>query len=418
MTRSEPRYRTLIVSAARPDQDEWLEKLLATRNIEVVEFVQDGAAAAEAARTHQPTLLIVEREASQAEAIIRQVTAVMPGILSIAMVPEPDVPTLRRLMAVGARDVLPAPASYSELIASIRQTITTEAERRSVEIVAPAQVGRGKLIVVIAPKGGVGATTLAANLALALRQETKQEVALADFSLQFGDVGVHLNLRSKYAINDLLATASEIEATMLKRVLSEHSSGVDVLLAPSEPESSAEVTGPVVEAILDHMLNQYAYVIADTWSFLDEITTTLLRRADEVLLVATPELPTLKNAKRFLEVAGRQSLINGRLSIVLNRFPSIEGITLDDVQRHLSHPVSANIPSEGQLVTHSINRGVPLVVSHPRSWAAQSILRLAGKLAGDDVETITLDANGATASEKPKNKTGGWPWKLSRNTTT
>ena len=205
---------------------------------------------------------------------------------------------------------------------------------------------------------------------------------------------------------------------MLKRVLSEHSSGVDVLLAPSEPESSAEVTGPVVEAILDHMLNQYAYVIADTWSFLDEITTTLLRRADEVLLVATPELPTLKNAKRFLEVAGRQSLINGRLSIVLNRFPSIEGITLDDVQRHLSHPVSANIPSEGQLVTHSINRGVPLVVSHPRSWAAQSILRLAGKLAGDDVETITLDANGATASEKPKNKTGGWPWKLSRNTTT
>ena len=100
MTRSEPRYRTLIVSAARPDQDEWLEKLLATRNIEVVEFVQDGAAAAEAARTHQPTLLIVEREASQAEAIIRQVTAVMPGILSIAMVPEPDVPTLRRLMAV------------------------------------------------------------------------------------------------------------------------------------------------------------------------------------------------------------------------------------------------------------------------------------------------------------------------------
>jgi pilus assembly protein CpaE len=341
---------------------------------------------------------------------VRQIVGAAPATICIAIVSDPDIAALRRLMTAGARDVLPAPVIYNDLMGSVRQVVAAAAERRQAEQTTRHSGRRGKLIVALAPKGGVGTTTIATNVAVALRQVTAQEVALVDFSLQFGDVGVHLNLRSRYTIQDLVA-APEIDDAMLQRVISTHESGIHVLPAPPEPDAAAHIDGERVNTILDRLLDRYAYVVADTWSFLDEVAETLLRRADEVLLVATPELPTLKNAKRLLEFAMRHDLVPGHIAIVLNRFPSIEGISLDDVQQHLHHTVSANIPSEGQLVTHSINRGVPLVISHQRSWTAQNILRLAARLAGDDVSTIALSAESAKRKERAAGRAPGlWPF--------
>jgi pilus assembly protein CpaE len=233
-------------------------------------------------------------------------------------------------------------------------------------------------------------------------------VALVDCSLQFGDLGVHLNLRSKYSLLDLAGAASEIDDAMLARVICEHDSGVHVLLAPPEPESAGSLDGQTIGTVIDKLLARYSFVVVDTWSFLDEITETLLRRADEILLVTTPELPTLRNAKRLIDFAQRHDIDTSRIMIVLNRFPSVEGISLEDVQQHLRHPVAANIPSEGMAVTHSINRGVPLVISAPKGWAAQNIMRLAARLAGDEVATIALTAEDARRGNgrKPEGKAG------------
>ncbi len=263
----------------------------------------------------------------------------------------------------------------------------------------------------------MGTTTVAANVAVALREVSGAPVALVDCSLQFGDLGVHLNLRSKYSLLDLASAALEIDDAMLNRVLCEHESGIHVLLAPSELEAAAHVDGATLSTVLDGLLERYSFVVVDTWSFLDEITETLLRRADNVLLVATPELPTLRNAKRLIEYAQRHELANGRVMIVLNRFPSVEGISLEDVQQHLKHPVAANIPSEGMPVTHSINRGVPLVVAQPKSWAAQNILRLAARLAGDEVNTLALSAEEARRGSGRKGESKSGFFRFARRTT-
>jgi pilus assembly protein CpaE len=223
-------------------------------------------------------------------------------------------------------------------------------------------------------------------------------IVLADFGLQFGDVGVHLNLWSKHTMQDLLANIEDIDDAMLARVLQQHSSGVHVLLAPDAPEVAGEITSAQLDIILDRLLERYTCVVADTWSFLDEVAVALLRRADEVLVVTTPEVPALKNAKHFLEYVRQQNLVQGRITLVLNRFPSVNGISLEDVQQHLRYPVGANIPSEGQLVTHSVNRGIPVVISHQQGWVAQSLLKLAAYLAGEKVSTISL---------MPENSKGG-----------
>jgi pilus assembly protein CpaE len=400
MTSPETKVRTIIFTAPERIDQDWVTRLAATAEIDLLERVALLNNAGEVSRRLRPELVIIDRELGQAEICVRQILAALPEAYCVVVLPSPDLATLRRLMAAGARDVLASPPGTGDILAAARQARALSAERRSTS--AAARPEHGKLIVVMAPKGGVGTTTVAANIAVALRQVSGAPVALVDCSLQFGDLGVHLNLRSKYSLLDLASAANEIDDAMLTRVLCEHDSGVHVLLAPPEPESAGNVDGQSVGAVIERLLSRYSFVVVDTWSFLDDVTANLLRRADDVLLVTTPELPTLRNAKRLIKFAQNHDIDTSRIMIVLNRFPSVEGISLKDVQDHLHHPVAANIPSEGMAVTHSINRGVPLVISAPKGWAAQNLLRLAARLAGDEVATIVLSAEEARRASNRK----------------
>jgi pilus assembly protein CpaE len=399
-------FRVVVITAPERLEQDWINRLANEADVERLERVAVLAAGIELAQQTRPDIVIIDRDLDQAEASVRQIFTSIPGCLCIALAAQADMAVLRRLVAAGARDVLGKPVQYSELIHSIRAVLATEADRRSralVPIGGESNIHRrGKLVVVMSPKGGVGTTTIATNLAVGLRQISRGRVVLADFGLQFGDIGVHLNLWSKHTMQDLLGHIEDLDDAMLGQVLQPHSTGIQVLLAPNEPEAAGDVTREQLEAIIDGLLARNSYVVADTWSFLDEVAETLLRRADEILVVTTPEVPSLKNAKHFLEFLRGQDLARGRITLVLNRFPSVDGISLQDVQQHLRHPVGANIPSEGQLLTHSVNRGIPIVISHPQSWAAQSMLKLAAHVAGDKVGTITLtpDNKGGRGKER------------------
>jgi pilus assembly protein CpaE len=389
--------RTIRVAViTSPDQldQEWLNRLAREPEVESVDRVGGLAAGISLVQQNRPDLVIVDRDLEQTEQAIRQIFTSMPSTLCIAVVAQADVATLRKLVAAGARDVISRPVNHSDLMAGIRSVLSTEQDRRSRALVADPggafSRGRGKLIVLTSPKGGVGTTTIATNLAVALRQLSSGRVVLADFGLQFGDVGVQLNMWSRHTLQDLLAHVDDLDDAMLQPVLQPHSSGIQVLLAPNTPDVAGEVTEHQITSILEALLERNTYVVCDTWSFLDEVTETLLSLADEVLVVTTPEVPALKNTKFFLEHMNQQGLTRGRTTLVLNRFPSVNGIALQDVQKHLRHPVGANIPSEGQFVTHSVNRGIPVVASHPQSWVAQSLFKLAAFISGDDVSTISL----------------------------
>jgi pilus assembly protein CpaE len=400
----------VVITAPERLDHEWLNRLASEADIAHVARVGVIAAGIDLIRQTYPELVIVDRDLDQTEAAIHQIFTSVPTTLCIAMAEQLDMAALRRLVAAGARDVLDRTLPHDELMNSLRSVLETEADRRARTAGSnggtPHSRGRGKLVVVSSPKGGVGTTTIATNLAVALRQMGGGQVVLADFDLQFGDVGVQLNLWSKYTMHDLLMKVEEIDDAMLDHVLQQHSSGIRVLLAPGTPEAAGEVTCEQIDTILDRLLERHSYVVADTWSLLDEVTMAFLRRADEVLVVATPEVPALKNTKHFLEYLRQQALVSGRITLVLNRFPSVDGISLQDVQQHLGHPVGANIPSEGQLVTHSVNRGIPVVISHPQSWVGQSLLKIAVHIAGDKVSTISLTPQSAKG-RKDKDQPAG-----------
>lgn len=394
--------RVAVVTTLDQVEQDWLSQVALDPQVSWLDRSAVLPAALDIVQRSRPDVVIVDRPVAEAETFIRQVYTALPGTACVAVAAQADTQLMRRLMLAGARDVIVRPVKAPEMIQSILAASSVEQERQTRNpTVSEAQgPGRGKFVVVVSPKGGTGSTFVSTNLAMMLHQLTAGRIALADFNLQFGHLGTHLNIFARHSLQNLVENSAEIDDAMLATVLQQHSSGVHVLLAPSSPEIAGEITSEQVDVILDQLLARYTYVIADSWGIIDDVTLALLARADDVLVVTTPEIPALKNVKFFLEYLQQHDATQGRISIVLNRFPSVDGVSLEDVQQHLRHPVSANIPSAGQLVTYSINRGVPVVLSHPQSWVGQSLRQLASYVAGEDSNALN------TAPQKLKGRAG------------
>jgi pilus assembly protein CpaE len=138
----------------------------------------------------------------------------------------------------------------------------------------------------------------------------------------------------------------------------------------------------------------------------------MMSLADQVLLVTTPEVPALKNTKQALEYFARHGVHRDHIALVLNRFPSVKGVTLQDIQQHLRHPIQANLPSDGPAVTYAANKGIPVLHSHPQSWVAQSFLKLAAWIAGDNVVTLTEAPVETKADIASSEKSRPMRWRL------
>lgn len=391
--------RVAVVTTLDQIEQEWLGQVALDPQVSWLDRSAVLSAALDTVQRSRPDVVIVDRPAAEAEQFIRQVYTAMPGIACVAVAAQADTALLRRLMLAGARDVLVRPVRSAEMVQSIVAAAALEQERhaRNPTSSEGSRPGCGKFVVVVSPKGGTGSTFVSANLAVTLHQLTAGRVALADFNLQFGHLGTHLNIFARHTLQNLLENSGEIDDAMLAAVMQQHSSGVHVLLAPTSPEVAGEISREQVNTVIDQLLARYSCLVADTWGVIDDVTLGLLARADELLVVTTPEIPALKNVKFFLEYLREHELSRGRLSIVLNRFPSVDGVSLEDVQEHLRHPVSANIPSAGQLVTYSVNRGVPVVISHPQSWVGQSMRQLAAYVAGEDGNALSSAPQKASA---------------------
>jgi pilus assembly protein CpaE len=387
-----------------PETREHLSRLLGLeRDIDVAGTAGSGEEAIQVSMDLRPDVIVMDinmpgMDGVAASEIISQRLPTTPIIM---MSVHGEAESLRRAMLAGAREFLVKPFSADEFSTSIKRVYERELVRREqlaatgLVAAAPAaavdigNVEDHQVIAVFSPKGGAGRTTLATNLALALKKETNARVALVDANLQFGDVGVLLNLNPKNRSVIDAVEGGEPDRDIIDSVMIDHSTGIRVLLAPPAPEGADLVTPAYLRKIVEMLRETHDWVVVDMPSGLNDHTLGVLDAADQILIVAALEITTIKNVRLFLEVADQLDYDRSKLRLVINRSDASQGIRITDVEASIRRPIDGTIVSDGRLAVLAVNRGVPFVVSHPESPLARDVTKLARTLAGEGTATQT-----------------------------
>jgi pilus assembly protein CpaE len=256
---------------------------------------------------------------------------------------------------------------------------------------------RRRMVAVHSPKGGVGTTTIATNVAMVAADQKPDRVALVDLHLQFGQVATHLNLDVKLSLADVARDdAAMREPELLRSYATRHASGLHVFAAPISPERAELITAEHVSRILATLLLAYDAVVLDTGSWLDERTMTAFEHAETVVFAVCPEIGALKALHSLLDYLNEAGSVSSKSIFVLNNLFAREILRPRDVESALGTRVAIELPYDPFLYLKAVNEGVPLVLGAPRSIMAERFVTLATAAFGAD--TITVPA----ASEPKK----------------
>jgi len=234
---------------------------------------------------------------------------------------------------------------------------------------------RGKILTVFSAKGGVGKTTVATNLSAQLAK-IGHKVCLVDLDLAFGDVAIALQIFPSRTIADAVTMGDELDMTGLESLLTPVSDGFAALAAPIGPDAKDSISARLVARTLDLLSESFDYVVVDTPPSFDDQVLQAFDLSDQILLVATPDIPALKNLKVALETLHLLNIGNDQLKLVLNRAQPKVGVTAEEVSASLGMSICANIASSSD-VPAAINRGEVIVVCEPKHPASRGIAMLA-----------------------------------------
>jgi pilus assembly protein CpaE len=404
--------RVLIVDDI-PETRDHLTKLLGFESdIEVVGSAASGSESLTMAGEMLPDVVLMDINMPDMDGIAatEKLSAQVPTASVVMMSVQGEADYLRRSMLAGAREFLVKPFSSDELTASIRQVYTRERDKQSRMTAMPVMSGTpggsgstsddgghdGQIVAIFSPKGGVGRTTVAVNMAVAAATELGKSVVLMDGSFQFGDVGVLLNLNPKNkSIADLVPELEAGELESVDTFVINHSAGIRVLLAPPSPEMAELITPSGVKRVLEALRKNHDLVVVDCTSWFNETTLAILDAADVVLTMLSLEITSIKNMRLFLEVADQLGYEQNKIKLVLNRADSSLGIRVADVESSIGRKVDHTIVSDGRSVVYALNRGVPFFLSNREAQVSQDILRLAQSVAGERVTSASEDTRKA-----------------------
>jgi pilus assembly protein CpaE len=409
--------RVLVVDDI-PETRDHLTKLLGFESdIEVIGSAASGREAIQMASKMRPDVVLMDINMPDMDGITatEQLATSAPSTAVVMMSVQGEADYLRRSMLAGAREFLVKPFSSDELTASIRQVSSREREKAS-RIGVPVAAGStaagpdgdyGQIVAVFSPKGGVGRTTVAVNLAVAAASELGRKVVILDGSFQFGDVGVLLNLNPKSkSMADVVQVLEAGDLDSIDTFVLDHNSGVRVLLAPPSPEVAETITPAIVKKVLESLRQTHDLVVVDCTAFFNDTTLAILDSADIILTMLSLEITSIKNMRLFLEVADQLGYESGKVRLVLNRADSTLGIRVADVEHSIGRKVDETIVSDGRSVVYALNRGIPFFVSNREAQVSQDILRLARSVVGERVGVAT-----GADDRKPAQKKSLFAWR-------
>jgi pilus assembly protein CpaE len=309
-----------------------------------------------------------------------------PHFRAVMLVSELSAELVRSAFRAGIDDVVALSAEHTELLDAISRSVALvsgqqQATARPNALHGPVPaVSVGRVVTVFGTKGGTGKSVVAVNLAVSLARQTAQPVVLVDANLQFGDAAIMLQLRPEHTITEAALAGDRLDADVLENLLLRHKpSGLRVLAAPADPMSADQIDRADLLRILTVLRERFAYIVVDTSPRMDENTLVILHTADDVVVLTTPDVMSLKNARLGLQTLHALDIPRQSIKLVLNQVTAQAGLTRADAERAMRMKVDATLPCD-HLVGESVNRGSPAILSAPSSKFVLGIEDLARSL--------------------------------------
>jgi len=286
-----------------------------------------------------------------------------------------DVAVLAEAIRSGVREVITA-ADPDGIRAACARSLDVS---RQLVLGTPAPAAKptreGQILTVFAGKGGCGKSTVASNLAVALAAGGANRVLLVDLDLAFGDIAIMLQLVPRRTIADAVPMVGRLDETGIRSLVTPYTPGLDTLLAPPGPAEGERVGRELVDEILKIARRMYDYVVVDTPPAFTDQVLAALDLSQWYLLVATPDVPSLKNLRLTLNMFDLLEYPANQRLVVLNRADAQVGLTQADIDKVIRAPINGRVPSTRD-VPVSINRGVPLMVSSPQSPVSRCVQQI------------------------------------------
>jgi pilus assembly protein CpaE len=381
------KIKILIVDDNESTRDGTARLLEYEDNIEIVGFGEDGATAIERVKELSPHVVLMDINMPVMNGIdaTAQISQIAPRTRVIMVSVQDDSQYLKQAFRAGAVDFVAKPITSAELAQAIERAysqIPAESAAPPMQqqqtMMMPQQAPGGGWMMQMPPreghaigvlgfKGGMGKTTVAVNLAVGLAQAGKKTV-LVDGSTVFGDVSLFLNTRAQHNIVDIANIAmdpEQVDEETLAQAMAQHESGLKLLVAPANPSESEPIPGEGMTNLINLLKRDFEFVVIDTSVQLDELLLAVINTSERLLVLATPTMPSLKDARILFGELAQLEYSMDKVMLILNQIDKTSRITADQITNFLKRPVALQIPFDLTTI-EAVNQGVPLVSLDPR----------------------------------------------------
>jgi len=335
--------------------------------------------------TPDVAIISLDTDIERAMGLVGEISREHPDCGVVVVSSETDGQLILRAMRSGAREFLNSPVQLEELVSAL--------DRVAASSTGGSQKSKSGIIIPVAgASGGVGSTSVAVNIAVALAQNPERSVVLVDLDLALGDADIFLDVMADYTLLDVAHNIARLDLALLRKSLTKHNSGLFLLPRPVQIEDNATITPDDLSKVLGLLKASFSHVIVDLSKSYNSLDMVALEASSEIVLLTQLDLPCLRNVVRLLSSFERHDGVRERVKVVVNRAGLEKNqISLEKAENTIGGEIFARIPNNYVVISECRNNGVPLIEQAPKAAITGHVIELAEKISGDSVADLEGD---------------------------